>query len=316
MRDITRKRITLRTAKAVAVVLCQPKTLELIKKDQLPKGDLLNIAKAAAFLAAKNTHNLIPHCHPVPLDAMNIAYEYLEDGQTPKGAEEHQGKYGVVIYGEAKAIARTGIEMEVMTGVSVAALTIYDLLKPVDKQIEITSIKLLNKTGGKTDRLKYYEKAYSCAILVCSDSTAAGEREDRSGAKIREMLEAFDAEVSDFKIVPDDEESIQDAIRSWASKGIQFVFTTGGTGLGPRDVTVKAVKGIIEKEAPGIAEAMRDHGGMRTPVAMFSSAIAGVIGETLIVTLPGSTKGVEECLDAILPTVFHVHEILKGGGHG
>ena len=96
---------------------------------------------------------------------------------------------------------------------------------------------------------------------------------------------------------------------------MQFVFTTGGTGLGPRDVTVEAVNQIIDREAPGIAEAMRDHGGMRTPVAMFSSAIAGTVEETLIVTLPGSTKGVEECLDAILPTIFHVNEILKGGGH-
>ncbi len=315
MRDITRKRITLRTAKAVSVVLCQEQTLDLIKNDQLPKGDLFNIAKAAAFLAAKNTHNLLPHCHPVPLDAMSVTYEYLEDGKVPPGAEAHEGKYGVVIYGEAKAIAKTGIEMEVMTGVSVAALTMYDLLKPVDKEIEITSIKLLNKTGGKTDRLRFYEKAYSCAVLVCSDSTAAGEREDRSGLKIKEMLEQFNAEVAAYKIVPDDADTIKSTIQDWVAEGIQFVFTTGGTGLGPRDATVAAVKTIIEKEAVGIAEAMRDHGGMRTPVAMFSSAIAGVISEALIVTLPGSTKGVEECLDAILPTVFHAHEIIKGGGH-
>ena len=135
--------------KAVGVVLCQPATVELIKNDQLPKGDLLNIAKAAGFLAAKNTHNLIPHCHPVSIEAMSIYYEYLEGGTAPDSLEHLQGKYGVVIYCDASSIARTGIEMEVLTGVSVAALTIYDLLKPVDKQIEIASTKLLSKSGGK-----------------------------------------------------------------------------------------------------------------------------------------------------------------------
>lgn len=315
MRDITRKTITLRQAKAVGVVLCQPKTVELIKNDQLPKGDLLNIAKAAGFLAAKNTHNLIPHCHPVSIDAMNIHYEYLEGGTAPENLEDLNGKYGVVIYCEGKSIARTGIEMEVLTGVSVAALTIYDLLKPVDKEIEITSTKLLSKSGGKTDRLRFYKKSYSCAILVCSDSTASGNREDKSGAKVREMLEEYGATISDFHIVSDNKTAIQNAINDWIEQGIQFVFTTGGTGLGPRDVTVKAVKEIIEKEAVGVAEAMRDHGGLRTPVAMFSSAIAGAKKETMIVTLPGSTAGVQECLDAILPAIFHASEIIKGGGH-
>lgn len=315
MRDITRKRITLRQAKAVGVVLCQPATVELIKNDQLPKGDLLNIAKAAGFLAAKNTHNLIPHCHPVSIDALQIYYVYLEGGDAPEHLEHLNGEHGVVIYCDGKAIAKTGIEMEVLTGVSVAALTIYDLLKPVDKEIEITSTKLLSKSGGKTDRLKFYKKSYSCAILVCSDSTAAGEREDRAGVKIKELLEEYGATISDFLIVPDEKTIIQKTINDWVDEGIQFVFTTGGTGLSPRDVTVEAVKEIIEKEAVGVAEAMREFGGMRTPVAMFSSAVAGVKNETLIVTLPGSPKGVQEGLDAILPTIFHANNIIKGGGH-
>ena len=315
MRDITRKRITLRQAKAVGVVLCQPATVELIKNDQLPKGDLLNIAKAAGFLAAKNTHNLIPHCHPVSIDALNIYYEYLEGGTAPENLEHLNGKYGVVIYCDGKSIAKTGIEMEVLTGVSVAALTIYDLLKPVDKEIEITSMKLLSKSGGKTDRLKFYKKSYSCAILVCSDSTAAGEREDRSGLKIKELLEEYGATISNFLVVPDEKATIQKTINDWVDEGIQFVFTTGGTGLSHRDVTVEAVKEIIEKEAVGVAEAMREFGGMRTPVAMFSSAVAGVKKETLIVTLPGSPSGVQEGLDAILPTIFHANNIIKGGGH-
>ena len=121
--------------------------------------------------------------------------------------------------------------------------------------------------------------------------------------------------ISDFKIVPDDKNAIQNAINEWVDHGIQFVFTTGGTGLSPRDVTVEAVNELIEKEAIGVGEAMREFGGMRTPVAMFSSAVAGVKKETMIVTLPGSPKGVQDCLDAILPTIFHANNIVKGGGH-
>ena len=96
---------------------------------------------------------------------------------------------------------------------------------------------------------------------------------------------------------------------------IQFVFTTGGTGLGPRDQTVGAVRELLERDAEGIAEAMRVYGQMRTPMAMMSRGVAGSIGETLIVTLPGSPDGARESLEAILPAVFHARKILTGGGH-
>jgi molybdenum cofactor synthesis domain-containing protein len=205
--------------------------------------------------------------------------------------------------------------MEVLTGVSVAALEIYDMLKPVDKKLEIGSIRLLNKTGGKSDRSKYFATPPDCAILVCSDSTAAGTREDKSGKTIGAMLEAVNAKVKYYKVVPDDKETIQQVIREWVAEDVPFIFTTGGTGLGPRDNTVSAVKEILERDADGITEAMRHHGQMRTPLAMMSRAVAGSINHTLIVTLPGSTAGVTESLDAILPAVFHARKMMKGGGH-
>jgi molybdenum cofactor synthesis domain-containing protein len=129
------------------------------------------------------------------------------------------------------------------------------------------------------------------------------------------MLGVHNVEIADYRIVPDDIDSIQQQIKAWVQQGIGFVFTTGGTGLGPRDNTVEAVKAILEKEADGITEAMRVHGQMRTPVAMMSRAVAGSIGLSLIVTLPGSTNGVRESLEAILPAVFHARSMLKGGGH-
>jgi molybdenum cofactor synthesis domain-containing protein len=151
--------------------------------------------------------------------------------------------------------------------------------------------------------------------LVCSDSTAEGKREDKSGKIIMEMLQAVNATVKYYEIVPDDKEKIQSQIKKWVAEDIAFVFTTGGTGLGPRDNTVAAVKEILERDADGIMEAIRNYGQMRTPLAMMSRGVAGSIAQTLIVTLPGSSDGVRESLEAVLPAIFHARKMMKGGGH-
>jgi cyclic pyranopterin monophosphate synthase len=314
MRDISSKQITLRTAIASGIVLCSKEAFGMIKANKIPKGNIFDFAKAAGFLAAKNTHSLIPHCHPVTIDSLQITFGYVEPGN--EIYPELKNKFGISIQAEAKSIGRTGIEMEALTAVSICALTIYDLLKPVDnKELEITAIRLAEKTGGKSDLVKYTNKGYKAAVLVCSDSTAAGKRVDNSGKKIQEMLKTYHAEIADYKIIPDNKMMIQQQILEWVEKDIPFIFTTGGTGMGPRDHTVDAVKEIIEREAPGITEAMRVYGGMRTPLAMMSRSVAGAIGETLIVTLPGSSNGVRECLEAILPSVFHARSMMQGGGH-
>jgi len=305
MRDITHKQISLRTASGSGMVFCSQETIDLIKNNKIPKGNIFEFARAAAFLAAKNTDELLPHCHPVTIDGMELDFELTET----------EGRAGILIKSTAKSIGRTGIEMEVLTGISVAALTIYDMLKPVDKQLEIGAIKLLDKKGGKSDREKHFSTPPSCAVLVCSDSTAQGTREDNSGQKIMEMLREYKVEQIEYKIVPDDKKMIQDQIKAWIEKDIHFIFTTGGTGLGPRDHTVEAVTEILERDADGITEAIRVHGQMRTPLAMMSRAVAGSIGHTLIVTLPGSTSGAREGMEAILPGIFHARKILKGGGH-
>jgi molybdenum cofactor biosynthesis protein MoaC len=300
----------------VAVIFCSPATIELIDKGQLPKGNLFDVARAAAFLGAKSTPQLLPHCHPVTIDGMDVAFEILnKELHADVVASEFLHRTGIVIKGEAKSIGRTGIEMEILTGVSVAALEIYDMLKPVDTALEIGNIKLLEKKGGKSDRKKYFATPPTCAVLVCSDSTAQGKREDKSGKLIMEMLQAVNANVKHYEVVADDRETIQRQIKSWVAEDVHFIFTTGGTGLGPRDNTVAAVKEIIERDADGITEAMRSYGQMRTPVAMMSRGVAGSIAETLIVTLPGSTDGARESLEAILPAVFHARKMMKGGGH-
>lgn len=315
MRDITSKQISLRTAKAVGFVVCSEATLNLIKNNALPKGNLFDVARAAGFLAAKNTQHLIPHCHPVSIDGLNIEFETLTPNDNSPLFPENK-KFGVLIIAEGKSIGRTGIEMETLTAVSVCGLTIYDLLKPLnDTELEISSIKLIEKKGGKTDKQKFFKDKQQAAILVCSDSTFEGKRKDTSGLLISELLKKYNTEIADYKILPDEPEQIKLQILEWVKQDIPFIFTTGGTGLGPRDNTVEAVKSILEKEAAGISEAMHAHGQMRTPLAMMSRSVAGTIKQTLIITLPGSSNGAKESLEAILPAVFHARNMLLGENH-
>lgn len=153
---------------------------------------------------------------------------------------------------------------------------------------------------------------FKVGILTISDKGARGEREDLSGAAIREMVATMGARIERYEIVPDEREIISRKLLDWCAEGLDLVVTTGGTGLGPRDVTPEATRDVIEREAPGIAEAMRYEGLRFTPLAMLSRAVAGVRGRTLIINLPGSPKGVRESLGILLPVLPHAIAILTG----
>ena len=155
-------------------------------------------------------------------------------------------------------------------------------------------------------------------ILTVSDSSYRGEREDLSGPLIREMVtERLKAKVELEAVVPDDINIIKGTLMVWADEvGLDLIITTGGTGFGPRDVTPEATKAVIEREAPGLAEAMRAEGLKVTPHAMLSRAVCGIRGRTLIVNLPGSPKAVRENLETILPAIPHGIELLQGGKGG
>ena len=149
-------------------------------------------------------------------------------------------------------------------------------------------------------------------ILTVSDKGARGEREDRSGPAVREMIETAGGEIARTRIVPADREEIRAALIAWSDEGLDLILTTGGTGFSARDWTPEATKSVIERETPGLPEAMRRAGAEKTPTAMLSRAAAGIRGSTLIVNLPGSEKAVRECLAAILPALPHGIDILKG----
>jgi molybdopterin adenylyltransferase len=149
-------------------------------------------------------------------------------------------------------------------------------------------------------------------ILTISDKGSRGQRQDKSGEAIRDAVTSI-GKVVKYEIVPDEKDVIAAALRDWADSGkVDLVLTTGGTGLSKRDVTPEATLSVIDREAPGIAEAMRAKSLEKTPTAMLSRAVAGQRGLCLIVNLPGSTKAVRECLEVILPALPHAVEIIKG----
>jgi len=150
---------------------------------------------------------------------------------------------------------------------------------------------------------------------VTSDGTFAGKREDKSGRIIEERFKQLGIDEIEYIILPDEKEQIEKKLLELCEKGIKLIATTGGTGLGPRDVTVEATASVIDREMPGAAETMRAYGQRRTPYAMLSRGLVGVRGNSIIVNLPGSSKGAQESLDALFPALLHTYGMLNGGGH-
>ncbi len=301
MVDITHKRNTLRIATAEATVLVSSQdTVQAIQNRAVPKGDVFEMAKAAGFLAVKKTPDLLPDCHPIPVEYTGVQYRI-------EGLK-------IIIELTVKTIYKTGVEVEAMHGASVVALTMYDMLKPIDKGVEIHQIRLLKKTGGKSDR-KGPPEHLRTAVIVCSDRVSAGEAEDRSGALIVEKLGEYGLSVGDFSVVPDVIERIQENIKRLHQEAYGLIILTGGTGVSSRDVTPEAVLTLIDREIPGIAEEARRYGQERMPLAMLSRSVAGLMGHTLILTMPGSKGAVTEYMDALFPHVFHLYGVMQGQGH-
>jgi molybdenum cofactor biosynthesis protein MoaC len=301
MVNITHKQNSLRKAIASAIVkVSKQETIDAIKNKSVPKGDVFEFSRAAGLLAIKKTSDVIPDCHPLPVEFAAITY--LIDG------------LNILINVEVHTIYKTGVEVEAMHGASVVALVMYDMLKPVDKALEISTIKLVNKTGGKTD-LKFDTNNLKTAVVVCSDTVSKGEKQDQSGKKIIERLQQLNIETSNYTIIADDVDAIQSTLKKYAAENFDLVIFTGGTGLSKRDNTPDAIKPLIEKEIPGVMETARHYGQQRMSFAMLSRGVAGFIQNTLVLTLPGSVRGVEETMDALFPQLLHVFKVREGSSH-
>ena len=302
MVDITFKGSTLRIATAQAVVaVSKEETIDAIHNKTVPKGDVFAMSKAAGLLGVKKTADILPDCHPMPIEFTGIEYKI-------EGLE-------ITITMTVKTIYKTGVEVEAMHGASIVALNMYDMLKPIDKGIEIQTIKLLSKKGGKSDFKDKYRTDLTAAVIVCSDAISTGKKEDKAGKAIIKKLEESSVEIKEYSIIPDEIEDIQKAVLKHAAKKTDMLLFTGGTGLSKRDVTPEALKPLLDREIPGISEAARSYGQDRTPYAMLSRSVAGVKDQTLVLALPGSTKGATESIDSLFPAVLHIFRILKGERH-
>ena len=301
MYDVSDKPETYRTALAQAIVRISPATVTLVNEGRSPKGNIFEAAKFSALVAAKRTWDLLPFCHPISIDHITVDVLMGTEGWI---------KITVAI----KNVDKTGVEMEALTGASVAALTIYDMLKPVDDNLQIESIKLLKKTGGLKSFAQVYDRALKATVLVFSDSR--DESRDESGKAIVNRLVKYGFEVKQYKVLTDDLDLIMSELIEQCDRiGVDIVLTCGGTGVGPRDVAPEATANVIEKQTAGISEALRAYGQKRTPLSMLSRGVSGVRGKTVIVNLPGSVRAATESLDSLFPGVLHIFRMIEGRGH-
>ncbi len=301
MIDISPKFNTLRYARAEGTLRAKAATIKRVSDNEVPKGDVLQVARAAGITAAKRTAEWIVFCHTLPIDWIGVSFELKVDQ--------------IIVTAEVKAIWKTGVEMEAMTAVTSALLNAYDMLKPLDQDITFSDVRLVEKKGGKSDFIDVFDRPIQAAVLVISDSTFAGTRKDKSGLIIKSFLEKLKIDVSIYEVLPDIQNQIRDRLIELSEQNIDLIFTTGGTGFGPRDLTPEATREAIEKEAPGIAEAIRRHGKDRTPHAMLSRELAGLRGKSMIINLPGSSRGARESLQALFPGLLHGFPMIWGGGH-
>jgi molybdenum cofactor biosynthesis protein MoaC len=299
MRNISAKADTLRTATAGCTLHAPADCITLLRERRAEKGDALEIGRMAGFLAAKKTWELLPLCHQLPLTAIDIRYEL--------------GAAQVDIRVRVETIAGTGVEMEALTAASVTALTIYDLLKPHAEQdaMRITDIRLLEKTGGKSQYARALSPPGRAVILAPSDAVVSGRKRATAAQTVREGLEKAGLAVQTVELMPADAAGLTRRLRHWLGEGVDLIATVGGTGLYPGDHTVEVVRPLLDKELPGIMEAARHYGQRRTPYALISAGIAGITGRTLIVTFPGSTRGAQETLTALMPGLVHAIDGLR-----
>lgn len=302
MFDVSTKPDSYRTARAKAVVTINANTAVLIGQGKSPKGDIVEAAKIAATSGAKKTSDLIPYCHPIPLDHIGVQVSVKSQA--------------IEVQVEVKSIWKTGVEMEALSGACIGALTVYDMLKPIDDSLFISSVKLVQKSGGIGEFAIKEGNKIRVGVIVVSDSVAAGKRADKSGKFIVKTLKDRRIDVVKYKIVPDDSSVLEDLLVKYSDDlHLNLILTTGGTGLGMRDVTPEATRKVIEKEIMGIAEGSRAFGQRRTPLSMLSRGVAGVRGRSLIINVPGSLKAVSESLEFLFPGLEHAFKMMEGHGH-
>ncbi len=313
MVDVGNKPETRRRACAQGTITMGKEAYKRLIEKTLPKGDALALSEIAGVTAAKKTAEIIPLCHPLPLDKVAVSLDLNDDN------------YSVTAHCAVSAFARTGVEMEALAGVNGALLGLYDLIKGVDAALTISGIQLNVKEGGKKGYW-VHPKADKCwqnkqelplqgiktAMITLSDRASSGEYADISGGVGVDNLTALGAEMVETIIMPDEKEQLAKKIKQLATlSNIDLIVTTGGTGIAERDTTPEALQMVCDKLIPGFGELLRRDGAQFTKFSWISRSIAGTLGSTLVIALPGTPKAVKEGLTALSEILPHTIKTLK-----
>jgi len=320
MADIRSKRPTRRRAVAVGEFLPGPEAFATVVERRLPKGDALVMAEIAGLQGAKMAAMLMPLCHPIALELVRVRCVPVPE------------RHAIRVYCECALEARTGVEMEALAGVNAALLTLYDLTKPVQPALAISAIRLLFKEGGKkglwihpegiseAERAHYQPRdltrldAVPCAVITLSDRASRGDYEDRSGPVVVDGLRKLGAQVQ-AEVLPDGMDPLAERLRTLAQQGVRLCVCTGGTGLGPRDVTPEALRLVADRSVHGLAEMIRSESAKHTPLAWLSRAEVVQLGEMLVFALPGSPRAAQQCMDILAPLLGHALAMIDGRPH-
>ncbi|MEQ1789037.1 MAG: bifunctional molybdenum cofactor biosynthesis protein MoaC/MoaB [Rickettsiales bacterium] len=320
MIDVGAKAVTYRLAVASGEIHVGEEAFALIRDRKLPKGDVLTLAEIAGIQGAKKAYEMIPLCHPMGLDSVKIITELNEKTAS------------ITVFCFAATHAKTGVEMEALAGLNGALLTIWDLSKMIEPNLTIKNVQLLAKLGGKSGLwlnpagvpawimeivkppLKQVLAGRNVAVITMSDRAAKGEYEDKSGVVLQKILTDYGANISGYCVIPDDVETIQKTIQEIIkNKTPDLIITTGGTGVSSRDVTPETIRPLFSREIVGVGELLRSDGVQYTPLSWSSRALAGVIDETLIITLAGNPNAVKEGMSALLPDLIpHLIRTIRG----
>ena len=299
MVDVTNKLLTVRVAKAEGKISMLPETIARIKNEKAPKGNVLNTAKIAGIQAAKKTSGIIPLCHQLNLSFVDIEYEFKSNS--------------IWVRSTVKTKESTGVEMEALSAVSIALLTVYDMCKAVDKTMEISGVKLIEKKGGKSDHATLYRP--KVGVVTLSDGVVRREREDISGEILANGFLNSGCVVNHRIVLEDGSDQLVPMIYDWIDSGVELILTTGGTGLSPRDLTIEVLESIFESKLPGVEQALHAYGRGKIKTAMLSRLTAGLVKGTLVICLPGSPGATKDALEVLIPTIFHSFHMLKGEQH-
>ncbi|UAT42875.1 bifunctional molybdenum cofactor biosynthesis protein MoaC/MoaB [Anaplasmataceae bacterium AB001_6] len=316
MKDISYKKPNIRRAIAMGCINIGEIGFKHVKNGTLAKGDVLKLAEIAGLQGAKNTWQQIPMCHPIPLEHIAVYPELKESS------------HSVIVYTIVSTIAKTGVEMEALSAVNAALLTLYDLIKPVEAGLSISDIRLLLKEGGKSnlwihprgipEKIKEFIKIPSerllegkkVGIITLSDRAHNKEYQDKSGIILKEKLEHLGCNIVDYSILPDESVQLEEKINK-LTKDVEIIITTGGTGIAPRDITPQTISKIADQEIPGIGELLRSYSALHVPKTWLSRSGAVVMDNTLIIALPGSPSAVQDGIEALKEILPHALDSIQ-----